>query len=82
MNIRDMRIGLRLGLGFGMILLAASILLVGTGLPTLVGSTAMSPAIQILAPARSGASGIVSTGTAPSTATALAAGHNIWCYVS
>jgi len=30
MNIRDMRIGLRLGLGFGMILLAASILLVGS----------------------------------------------------
>src|SRR5664279_4970562 len=30
MNIRDMRIGLRLGLGFGMILLVASIMLVGT----------------------------------------------------
>ena len=30
MNMRDMRIGLRLGLGFGMILLAASIMLVGT----------------------------------------------------
>ena len=30
MNIRDMRIGLRLGLGFGMILLVASVMLVGT----------------------------------------------------
>ena len=30
MNMRDMRIGLRLGLGFGMILLAASIMLIGT----------------------------------------------------
>jgi methyl-accepting chemotaxis protein len=30
MNLRDMTIGLRLGLGFGMILLAASVLLVGT----------------------------------------------------
>jgi methyl-accepting chemotaxis protein len=30
MNVRDMRIGLRLGLGFGMILLVASIMLMGT----------------------------------------------------
>jgi methyl-accepting chemotaxis protein len=30
MNLRDMKIGLRLGLGFGLILLAASVMLVGT----------------------------------------------------
>ncbi len=30
MNLRDIRIGLRLGLGFGMILLAAAVLLIGT----------------------------------------------------
>ena len=34
MNLRDMRIGLRLGLGFGMILLVASVMLIGTLIST------------------------------------------------
>jgi methyl-accepting chemotaxis protein len=55
MNLRDMRIGLRLGLGFGMILLVASIMLIGTLISngnsraTLLGTLQRAAAQQDLA---------------------------------
>ncbi|MBI2749536.1 MAG: MCP four helix bundle domain-containing protein [Burkholderiales bacterium] len=46
MNIRDMRIGLRLGLGFGMILLVAAVMLIGTLVANGTSRTALMTTLQ------------------------------------
>ncbi len=46
MNLRDMRIGLRLGAGFGLILLAAAVMLVGTLLSVNASRSALLDTLQ------------------------------------
>ncbi len=49
MNLRDLKIGTRLGLGFGVILLSASVLLVGAMLSNAAGRSALLQTLQAAA---------------------------------